>query len=86
MEAFGLHPEDMLTADGGMIVAASYVAELFDKYEDPAVVLMKYNGASTALKEYRKTGELNYYTEYVLRLSQELEEKHKALDEERTKG
>ena len=84
--AYGLTPEDMLTYDGGAIVAFSYVAELFDQYEDPAVVLMKYNGAKTALKEYQRTGELNYYTRYVLRLSQELEEKHQQMMDERTKG
>lgn len=86
IDAYGLTPEDMLTYDGGALIAASYIAELFDKYEDPAVVLMKYNGASTALKKYKKTGELNYYTRWVLNKSMELEEKHKALDEERTKG
>lgn len=83
---YGLTPEDMLTYDGGAIVAFSYVAELFERYEDPAVVLMKYNGASTALKKYRQTGELNAYTRWVLDKAMELEEKHGLLDEERTKG
>ena len=86
LAAYGLTPEDMLTYEGGALIAFSYIAELFDKYEDPAVVLMKYNGASTALKKYKQTGELNYYTRWVLNKSQELEEKHRALDEERTKG
>lgn len=74
---YGLISDDMYTADGAMIVAASYIAELFETYEDPAVVLMKYNGAVTDLKEYRKSGKINYYTDYVLALAAELEEKHK---------
>lgn len=84
--AYGLTPEDMLTYDGGALVAFSYLAELFDKYEDPAIVLMKYNGASTALKEYRQTGKLNHYTNYVLNFSRDLEEKHHQMEEERAKG
>lgn len=76
MADYGLTEEDMLSADGGMIVAASLVAELFETYQDPAIVLMKYNGAKTALAKYRKTGELNYYTRYVLDLAAKLQEKH----------
>jgi hypothetical protein len=76
---YGLTEDDMLTADGGMIVAASYIAELFEKYEDPAEVLMRYNGASTALREYHRSGKLNYYTRHVLEKAQELQEKHNRL-------
>ena len=78
---YGLTPEDMLTYDGAVLVATSYVAELFDEYEDPAIVLMKYNGATTALQNYTKTGKLNYYTRYILKRSQELEEKHRGMTE-----
>ena len=74
--AYGLTTADMLTADGAMLVAASYLSELFDQYIDPAVVLMKYNGAASALREYKHTGKLNGYTAYVLRTSAELERRH----------
>lgn len=74
--AYGLTADDMLTADGGMIVAASYISELFAEYEDPAVVLMHYNGATIALRKYQKTGELNSYTRHVLNLAYEMEERH----------
>lgn len=76
IKAYGLTKEDMLTADGAMIVAASYLAELFEEYGDPGVVLMKYNGATAALKKYMKSGQLNGYTAYVLKLSEELERRH----------
>lgn len=76
IKEYGLTAEDMKTYDSAMLVATSYIAELFAEYEDPAVVLMKYNGASTALQKYKQTGKLNPYTRYVLKLSEDLEEKH----------
>lgn len=78
--AYGLEAEDMLTADGAMLVAASYLAELRETYEDMVVVLMKYNGASTALKKYRETGELNAYTRHVLNRMKKLLEQHGTKD------
>jgi len=73
---YGLSKDDMLTADCCIMVSAAYLRQLFDEYSDPAVVLMKYNGATTALQTYWKTGKMNYYTRYILDKSRELEEKH----------
>lgn len=63
---------DIYSIDGNMAVAADYLAELFNKYEDPAVVLMVYNGDSRAQEE----GYISDYAEKILTLSAELEEKH----------
>lgn len=76
MEKFGLHEEDMYDIDASMIVAADYLSELFEDYEDPAEVLIRYNGDRTGLKRYRKTGEISEYATKVLDLSEELERKH----------
>ena len=56
-----------------MYVCAEILTELFEEYEDPAEVLMRYNGAKTALKEYHKNGSLNQYTQDVLTMSERLE-------------
>ncbi len=76
MERLGLHEEDMKTEDASMIVAADYLRELFDKYKDPAEVLIRYNGDRTGLRKYRKTGEISDYAKKVLELSEQLERKH----------
>ena len=76
MALFGLHDEDMTEVDASMIVAAKYIQELFYDYEDPAEVLMRYNGDRTGLKKYWKTGEISEYAEKILELSEELERKH----------
>lgn len=64
--------EDIYSIDGNMAVAADYLAELFNDYEDPAVVLAVYNGDSKALQE----GYVSDYADQILELSAELEEKH----------
>ena len=76
MERLGLHEEDMKTEDASMIVAADYLHELFEEYEDPAEVLIRYNGDKTGLKRYKKTGEISDYARKVLDLSEEFERKH----------
>lgn len=76
MAMFGLSEEDMYDIDASMIVAAHYLKELFEEYEDPAEVLMRYNGDRTGLKRYQKTGEISDYAREILQLSEELERKH----------
>lgn len=78
---------DKLTAQGwttndlyepyiNMYIAAEVLSELFEQYEDSGEVLLRYNGAKTALKEYRKSGKLNTYANNVLTMSEELERQH----------
>ncbi len=68
--------QDLHDPEGNMLVAADYLAELFGEWEDPAVVLMVYNGDSGA-QHYRETGEgLSGYARKVLELSEQLEREH----------
>ena len=48
MERCQVTEEEMWTVDGSMHVAADYLAELFDEYEDAALVLMIYSVDSDA--------------------------------------
>lgn len=59
-----------------MYVAAEYLGELFEEYEDVAVVLYMYNGDATSLKKYYQTGYLSEYVEEILTRSEELEREH----------
>ena len=76
MERLGVSEDDMWTVDGSMQVAADYLAELFDKYEDPALVLMVYNGDSDASAFAQGECEMSGYASDILAYSRELEEKH----------
>lgn len=76
MDRFGLEKEDMYEIHASMIVAADYLRELFEDYEDPAEVLMRYNGDRTGFKRYQRTGEISDYARGILQLSEELERKH----------
>lgn len=70
MERLGV--TDIYDIDGNMAVAADYLAELFEKYTDPAVVLMVYNGDS----RWEEKGYISDYAQAVLDLSADLERKH----------
>lgn len=58
-----------------ILVGVDYMAELFEKYEDPGITLMIYNGDSRA-KDLQATGELSEYAEWILNRSAELEREH----------
>lgn len=59
-----------------MKVAADYLAELAERYDDIGMVLMVYNGDSRA-KDYQKTGNgLSDYANDILELSEQLEREH----------
>lgn len=76
MEKFGYNDSDMYEIMPNMRVAADYIAELFDLYEDPAEVLMRYNGDKTGLKKYWNGGEVSNYATEILERSEGLEIKH----------
>lgn len=75
MDEMGVAEEDLYDPYTSMAVAADYLAELFGRYEDPAVVLMIYNG-DRRVWELTERGEMSVYARNVLTLSAELEEKH----------
>ena len=67
---------DLYDPAGNMRVAADYMAELFERYGDPGMVLMVYNGDSGAAR-YQDTGEgLSDYAAAVLEMAAELERRH----------
>ena len=76
MERCQVTEEEMWTVDGSMHVAADYLAELFDEYEDAALVLMIYNGASRAELFAQGGCSISSYASDILAYSRELEEKH----------
>lgn len=76
MERCQVTEEEMWTVDGSMHVAADYLAELFEKYEDAALVLMIYNGDSDASAFAQGDCEMSGYASDILTYSRELEEKH----------
>lgn len=66
---------DLTDPRDNILVGVDYLAELFDKYEDPGMVLMVYNGDSRA-KIYQKTGELSDYAAGILERAEELERRN----------
>lgn len=67
---------DLYDPEENMLVAADYLAELFGRWEDPAMVLMVYNGDSSA-QHYWETGEgISDYALQILELSEQLEREH----------
>ena len=73
MEKFGV--TDLTDPFDNILVGVDYLRELFEKYEDPGMVLMIYNGDSRA-KNLQATGELSEYAEWILNRSAELERQH----------
>lgn len=55
-----------------MFVAADYLAELFEKYEDVGIVLGVYHGESDAVRR-GQSGRLSSYVTEILERSEELE-------------
>lgn len=58
-----------------ILVGVDYLRELFERYEDPGMVLMVYNGDSRA-KNLQATGNLSEYADWILTRSAELERQH----------
>ena len=74
MERLGV--TDLSDPAGNMRVAADYLAELFEQFEDAGMVLMVYNGDSSAAR-YQRTGDaLSDYAGSVLEQAARLEREH----------
>lgn len=71
MERLGV--TDIFDTRGNILVAADYLYELFEKYEDVGMVLMTYNGDSRADDYMSGKAELSAYAEKILERSAELE-------------
>lgn len=66
---------DIFNLDQNMHTAADYLRELFERYEDPARVLMEYHGETTA-GAFCEACKMSSYASRILELSAELEELH----------
>ena len=66
---------DIYDEYSNILVGADYLAELFEEYEDAAVVLMVYHGENKALSKAER-GEISDYAEKILDRSAELERLH----------
>ena len=58
-----------------MYVAADYLRDLFDEYEDVGIVLGVYHGESNAVSKAKK-GQLSSYVKQILKRSEEYERAH----------
>ena len=67
---------DLYDIRQNMTVAADYLSELAEKYEDAGIALMAYNGDSNVTEVLSGTGKISRYAERVLELSAELERLH----------
>lgn len=70
-----LNVNDLYDIDGNIHVAADYLAELFERYEDVGTVLMVYHGEKDAVLKSER-GYLSKYAKEILERSYELEEEH----------
>ena len=61
--------------DGNILVAADYLAELFEQYEDAGTVLMIYHGEKDAVKKGER-GVISNYAKRVLSMSEMYERAH----------
>lgn len=77
MERLDVSHEGLYTVNGSMAVAADYLSELFEAYEDPTAVLMAYNGDSR-VDEYLAGGEASEYANSILEMTRELEIRYDA--------
>ena len=71
-EEMGWSSQEWTNAYKNMYVAADYLAELFEQYEDVGIVLGLYHGESNAVKR-GQSGKLSSYVTKILKRSEELE-------------
>ncbi len=70
-----LEVTDIYDMDSNIHVGADYLAELFERYEDPATVLMVYHGEENAVRK-SQSGEISKYADWILTRSAELERRN----------
>lgn len=67
---------DLKDPDGAMEVAADYLTELFQKYEDVGAVLIAYGGSEARIEAYEASGSLPGYVAKVLERAEMYERAH----------
>lgn len=78
MERLGV--SSLYDESGNILVATDYLYELFMRYGDLGMVLMTYNGDSSAKDYWNGNGELSAYAKKIINRTEELEN---IIDEER---
>ena len=73
MERLGV--SSLFDPDGNTAVSCDYFRELFEKYEDPAIVLGFYHGEPDAIWK-AETGNLSSYTKGILQMAVDFEYAH----------
>jgi len=77
LEKYGYTEEDMFDPYCNLVVAADYLAELYEMYGDEnPIVLSVYSGNWKAVSRYKEYGHLSSYVEDVLTRSAEYERLH----------
>lgn len=76
LEVHGWTKEDMYSPYRNLVVAAEYLSELYENYEENAIVLAMYSGNAKAVKKYEKDGTVCSYAKKVLKKSYEYEVLH----------
>lgn len=74
MKSIGV--SDLMDPYENMLVAADYLLELFEKYEDLGMVLMVYNGDSEAETYWSGKSDLSEYAMDIIEMSESLERKY----------
>lgn len=71
------YSEAIFNAEINIEAGAQLLKYLFDNYgDDPAEILMRYNGDSTNLKKYKNGGDMSPYAQDTLEISELLERAH----------
>lgn len=71
-----LSVDDLTDGYSNILVGTDYLCELFQEYEEPALVLMAYNqGPEKAVRLY-ESGEISDYARKILELAEQLERLH----------
>lgn len=76
MERLGVTEADIWEAGPNMMVAADYLAELLQRYDDLGAALMYYNGGREHMTAYLERDELSSYASNVLEMTRRLEVEH----------
>lgn len=76
IKKFGWTKKDMLEPYKNLTIAADYLSDLYEKYEDTAMVVLLYTGNKKALHDYLRNGTLPDQAQKILDKSYELERIH----------
>jgi soluble lytic murein transglycosylase-like protein len=76
IKEFGWTKKDMFEPYKNLTIAADYLSDLYEKYEDTAMVVLLYTGNKKALHDYLRNGSLPDQAQKILDKSYELERIH----------